>query len=102
MVSAEWKILRFYVSRSSENAFAKLYFYYMYMNFYLYSPSFCYKQKSGEDEIQLPCCIGGIDFLDHTYVFVDEVVTKIFVYLLKTNPSLYENIVNLFEHHTET
>ena len=38
-------------------------------------------------------------FLDHTfYVFVDEVVMKILVYLLITNPSLYESIVNLFEH----
>ena len=38
-------------------------------------------------------------FLDHTfYVFVDEVVMKILVYLSITNPSLYESIVNLFEH----
>ena len=30
------------------------------------------------------------------FVFVDEVVMKIFVYLLITNPSFYENIVNIF------
>ena len=36
------------------------------------------------------------------YVFVDEVVMKIFVYVLITNPSLYEKIVNLFELDMET
>ena len=38
-------------------------------------------------------------FLDHTFhVFVDEVVIRISDYLLIKNPSLYENMVNLFEH----
>ena len=36
------------------------------------------------------------------YVFVDEVVMKIFVYVLIMNPLLYEKIVNLFELNMET
>ena len=51
-----------------------------------------------EDRIQLPHCIEGMHFLDHTfYIFVDEVVLKIFVYLLIINPSSYENVANLFK-----
>ena len=41
-------------------------------------------------------------FLGHTYfVFVDKVVINIFVYLFIMNSSLYENIVDLFEHDME-
>ena len=42
--------------------------------------------------------------LDHTFLcfFLDEVVMKIFVYLLITNPSLYQKIVNLFEPDMKT
>ena len=59
-------------------------------------PSLWYKQKSSEHEVQLSHQFGGMGFLDHTfYVFVDEVVMKILVYLLIMNPSLYENIVNI-------
>ena len=50
--------------------------------------------------IQLPCRIGGMIFF--RFVFVGEMVMKIFAYLLIINPSLYENIVNLFEHDMET
>ena len=43
-------------------------------------------------------------FLDNIcfVVFVDEMEIKVFVYLLITNPSFYESIVNLFEHDMET
>ena len=78
----------------------------MYINFFQYPlpPSFWYKQKNGEDEIQLARRIEGMDFFRSYffYVFIDEVAIKIFVYLLIANPSLYGNIVNLFEHDMET
>ena len=41
-------------------------------------------------------------FLDHVYVFLVGAVIKKFFYLLIKNPSLYENLVNLFEHDIET
>ena len=41
-------------------------------------------------------------FLDHNFdVFVDEVIINMFVYLLITNATFYENIVNLIEYKTE-
>ena len=41
-------------------------------------------------------------FLDHNFdVFVGEVIINMFVYLLITNATFYENIVNLIEYKTE-
>ena len=41
-----------------------------------------------------PVVLEELIFLDHTfYAFVDQFIIRIFVYLLITNPSLYENIV---------
>lgn len=34
----------------------------MHINSYQYPPLFWYKQKSGEDDIQLPLCIGRMEF----------------------------------------
>ena len=68
----------------------------IFINIFL---SFWYVQKRNGEEIELPYGIGVTYFLDHAFY---EVVIKIFVYFLITNPSWYENIVNLFEHDMET
>ena len=69
----------------------------MYINFYqYYTPHFDITKKVVRTRSNCTAVLEEWIFLDHTfYVFVDKVVMKIFVYLLITNPSLYENIVNL-------
>ena len=65
----------------------------------IFPPHFDLNKKVVRTRSNCPVKLAEWTFLDHTfYVFVDEVVTKIFVYLLITNFSLYENVVNLFEH----
>ena len=73
----------------------------MYINFYKY---FGINKKSVRTRSSCLFVLEEWVFLDHTlYVFVDEMVIKIFIYhLLIMNPALHENIVNLFEHDMET
>ena len=74
---------------------------YLFINISL--PHFDTNKKVVRTISKCPAILGEWIFLDHTfYVLVDEVVMKIFVYLLIMNPSLYENIVNLLEHDMKT
>ena len=66
----------------------------MHINFDQYPLLFDINKKNGENRIWR-----NEFFPDHTfYVFAEEVVIEIIVYLLITNLSLYEKIMNLFEH----
>ena len=72
----------------------------MYIKFLsIFSPYFENNKKVVKARFNCPARFEEWIFLDHTfYVFVDEVVMKLFVYLLITNSSLCKNIVNLFKH----
>ena len=72
----------------------------MYIKFLsIFSPYFENNKKVVKARFNCPARFEEWIFLGHTfYVFVDEVVMKLFVYLLITNSSLCKNIVNLFKH----
>ena len=75
----------------------------MYQFLLISPPQFDINKKAVRTRSNCPVILEEWIFLDHTsYGFVDEVVMKIFVYLLITNTSLYENILNPFEHVMET
>ena len=53
--------------------------------------------------IQLPHHTGGMNFFRSCFLcFLVEAIVKKSVNLLTKNLSVYENVVNLFEHHMET
>ena len=73
----------------------------MCISFYQYFPKYLNK-KVVRVRLNCPGIFEEWIFLDIFYVFIDEVVMKIFISFLITNPLLYESIVNLFEHNMVT
>ena len=71
--------------------------------FLIFPPLFDINKKAGTTRSNFPIVLDEwIFWIIFFYVFVDEMIIKIFVYLLITNTSLDEDIVNLFKHDTET